>query len=126
MRLLCDVDEKGRDILLDYLGLPAVTSLLPSWNPRVGNALAVACFMLHPNQLLPLAEFIMRRKGAVAVMIRNGSTVVGMFTERKVAQYEEFIKENPEMGKVWEIRRNLSIGPSVGSRNVHQFSGRTA
>jgi hypothetical protein len=124
MRLLCDVDEAGRDILLDFLGLPAHTPLLPAWNPRIGSKEAVAYLMLHPSQLLPIAEFVMRRKGAVAVMIRNTNTVVGLFTEEKVKKYEGFIKENPEMGKLWEVRRNYRVGPSAGSRNVHAFSGR--
>lgn len=126
MRGLCDVTEQGRDILLDYLGLPPHTPLSPSWNPRIAQELTVASFMLHPSQLLPLAEFIMYRKGALAVMIRNKATLVGLFTEAKVATYEEFVRENSEMAKIWEVRRRYSVGPSVGSRNVHQFSGRVA
>lgn len=126
MRVLCDVTERGHDILLDYLGLPPHTTPLPSWNPRIGDEPAVACFMLHPSQLLPIAEFIMRRKGALAIMIRNKTTVVGLFSETKVKTYEEFVEDNPEMATIWEVRRCYSVGPSIGSRNVHQFSGRIA
>jgi hypothetical protein len=126
MRGLCDLTEKGRDLMTDYLGLPPDVTFLPSWNPRIGDELTVASIMLHPSQLLSIGEFAMRRNGALAIMMRNKRTLVGLFTEAKVATYEEFIKENPEMAKIWQLWRCRSVGPSVGSRNVHQFSGRVA
>ena len=127
MRLLCDVNAEGREILLDYLGLPEDTILAPSWNSSVNQAPAIGSVMLHRDSLFQVAEFAMFRQGALA-SIKMASELMGVFNVERLAQYEELAHSARHSSIKVEIRRNYAIGntaPGFGTRNTHAMTGRT-
>jgi hypothetical protein len=127
MRVLCDVNEDGRALLLDYFGLPPSSALATAWNGSVQGKDTVGSFMLHRSALLPLAEFGMRRMNAEGILFKDKHAVVGLFTPDLVDKYSKLISEWPETTKAWTLQvRPKGAGPSVGSRNVHMATGRVA
>jgi hypothetical protein len=120
-RLLCDVNEDGAALMLDYLG---VTMLSKNWNSTVAGKPAVASVMLHRDSCLQIAEFALTRAGAIAILYRNDGTMSGLFTQELVNSYQRMMADNaPEGWKLLTLIR--SNAPQEGSRNVHQFSGRS-
>jgi hypothetical protein len=130
LRLLCDVNADGRELVIDYLGLPVDTLLSPSWNSSVNDAPSVGSIMLHRDSCQQLASFALFRKGALA-NIYLGHQIMGIFTEERLAQYEELAKSSVADGnKAMQvsIHRSPLIGstaPGYGTRNTHVATGRT-
>jgi hypothetical protein len=100
MRLLCDLNDEGRELVLDYLGLPADTHMADNWNQQVDGLPAVASVMLHRESYRQIAEFGLFRRGALA-NIYVGSQIMGIFSRDRLTQYEEYVEsvtnENPAM-----------------------------
>lgn len=125
MRLLCDLSEKGQEVVTDFLGLPSSIQLAPSWNSHVGEAPAVASVMLPRGLFQELARFI-----AFAVL---GHKYVVIMPDSSVHSYEDgYIESNGltlEKAKSllqgdWYTNCRSSSAPQVGSRNVHAATGR--
>jgi hypothetical protein len=127
MRVLCDLDEQGVALMIDYLGLlPGSTPFAPNWNSSVDGKPAVASIMLDRDCLSRLAVFASFRAGALAVALGGDGTVVPLTTPERVAEYGEFAAKHPEKARLWRNPATIpSEQPRVGSRNVHLFSGRT-
>lgn len=123
MRGLCDLSGDGVALMVDYLGLKNTGVFQGNWNSMVGEHAAIASVMLVREELIPLATFALLRMGALAVVGKQGSGVTGIFDEDLLRRYEELSAKNPDLG--YFIRRNYRTGPGIGSRNTHQFSGRT-
>lgn len=124
MRLLCDVNEDGAAIMLDYLG---VTMLSPNWNTRVNGKPSVGSVMLHRESFMQIAEFAMlRMPGLKAIVYKGGAGVTGLFTAHMAGQYVELIQNWPSTTDKWTLRRIGKPDPNVseGSRNIHQATGR--
>jgi hypothetical protein len=127
MRLLCDVNADGRDMLLDYLGLPMTTQASAPWNSSVNNEPSVGSFMLHRRELLHIAEFAMIRNGAIAIVYKADEAVMGIYTEHMAEQYQKLVDDWPNTTGKWTMRgTGKSSQPGEGSRNTHAFTGRTA
>jgi hypothetical protein len=126
MRILCDVNEDGRLGILDYLSLPVDTVLTGPWNSQVNGNPSVGCIMLHRDCLSALAEFMLRRAGAKAlVRSQSSGSIVGLFTDERVTQYEKLVSDWPEVTRSWQIQRiSRSPQPCIGSRNIHSATGR--
>lgn len=121
-RLLCDLNETGRDLVADYLGITSEGFTAP-WNSSVSDTPAVASVLLHRESLNQLAEFAMFRDGALAVAFANG-IILGLYEETLVDRWAEYLEHTPANGS---LRRNyaVQVGPhQVGSRNVHMATGR--
>ncbi|WP_233874192.1 hypothetical protein [Paraburkholderia adhaesiva] len=127
MRLLCDVNEEGRQALLDYLSLPASTVLADPWNHFVNGEPSVGSIMLHTGSLPALAEFLLRRSGAKAlVRLSSSGAITGLFTDERVAQYRQLLRDMPHSTHRWQIQRLTSgTQPHAGSRNLHAATGRS-
>jgi hypothetical protein len=130
LRLLCDLNDEGRELVLDYLGFPADTHMADNWNSQVDGLPAVASVMLHRESWRQIAEFGLFRRGALA-NIYVGNQIIGVFTQDRLDQYLELAREsqsdNPAM-KVG-VHRNPGLdtsAPGFGTRNTHMMSGRTA
>jgi hypothetical protein len=111
LRLLCDVSEEGKALLADYFGMPGI-QLAANWNSRVGEQPAVGSIMLSRKLLMPLAEFALLRKGALAV-VESDSMIMGVFDQTLLDRYGE----NTNLA----IRRNFA----TDSRVTHAMTGRT-
>lgn len=117
MRLLCDVNEAGKELLSDYFGMPNI-ALAEPWNSRVNQEPAIGSVMLSRECLSDLATFAMFREGALAVVRDTGMGLVGVYDPERLQQYAEAgfsLCRNPKVG---------SHAPTVGSRNVHVMTGR--
>jgi hypothetical protein len=123
-RLLCDVNEDGAALMLDYLG---VAMLGKNWNSTVNGKPAVGSVMLHRESLLQVAEFaILRMPDLRAIIYKGGAGVSGLFTCHMTSQYLTLLKDWPSTTDKWTMRRVGKSDPNVseGSRNIHQASGR--
>lgn len=116
MRLLCDVNEDGKALLADYLGMPDI-HLADPWNSQVNGQPTVGSVMLAREMLLPLARFVLFKHGALALVEQEDGSVLGLFSTDRLDRYLE-------LG--FNVLRNYSgAQPHQGSRNTHQFTGRT-
>lgn len=135
MRTLCDLSERGRDIIRDYLGLPYNSEFNPNYNGYVGDYKAVASVMLSNDLLKNLAIFILFREGSRFVYGRHDSFGCTGYKQsdidknqylkdfhdeiRKGERKDVYVLANPQQ---WEGNTQ----PSVGSRNIHVATGRVA
>ncbi|MGF6604360.1 hypothetical protein P3T23_009115 [Paraburkholderia sp. GAS448] len=126
MRVLCDVNEDGRLGILDYLSLPVDTVLTGPWNGLVNGKPSVGSIMLHRDCLPALAEFMLRRADVKAlVRLPSSGSIVGLFTDERVAQYEQLLRDLPNSTHSWQVQRiSRSAQPCIGSRNIHLATGR--
>jgi len=121
-RLLCDLNEDGAALIMDYLG---VTMLRENWNSTVNDKPAVASVMLHRESLQQIAQFAIMRMNPFAIMYGNHA-VIGIFTPEAYDRYSNFIRDFPSSTKEWKLHTlQRSLNPGDGSRNQHAFSGRT-
>jgi len=125
MRLLCDLNEHGRELIRDWLGLPVDCAFADNWNSQVDNLPAVGSVMLPRDSLQQIAEFALMRMNCLATIMTPGGALIGIFSAELLGQYEKFVYEAPNTTAGWRIRRNFKLQPHVGSRNVHQFTGRS-
>lgn len=125
MRLLCDINEAGRELMADYFGLPDDTAFLPAWNTgrEINGALPVGHVMIAKGAFTALAEFTLFRAGALAI-VYAGHGLTGIFDKDLLGRYEKLVQENENTSI--QILRNYRAtdGSAIGSRNVHQMSGR--
>lgn len=126
MRLLCDVNETGRDLIVDYLGLPYDALLARPWNSRVNDQPSVGSILLHRDSLLQLAAFALTRDGAMAIVNTNIG-IIGLYTQELIERYTEMLAAWPETHAKWTLNRNYRVlgHPHEGSRNVHAMTGRS-
>jgi hypothetical protein len=117
MRILCDVNEDGKQILESFFSM-SVTSR--NWNSTVNGKPAVGSVMLHRVMFEPLATFILLHvKKCYAVA--SGTWLFGI-TGMDREHYEKYKNQDG-----MRFFLNWSSGDSSVSRdgrNVHQISGR--
>lgn len=123
LRLLCDLNEEGRALMAEYLGVKP-EGFAPNWNSAVAGEPAVASVMLHRDSFKQLTEFALFHTGAKACAEVNGG-LVGAYTDEAVANLEQLQRMSREQPG---LRRNYASAsaPHVGSRNVHMATGRAA
>ena len=137
-RVLCDLTEKGRDIVAEALG---VTGFPENWNSG-----AVASFMLAPETVHQIAVIALIKYGCHTVFDTDKGTVFGLCSgeamEWSTWEWEEetdtlkcltpdFLVIDGNRQK-WpscygKINRKFTFGsgPHVNTRNVHAMSGRS-
>lgn len=125
MRMLCDVNEEGKELLSEYFGIPELT-LARNMNSTVGDQPAVGSLMLTHDMVPKLAQFAFFRKGAIAVVLTGGRDVNGIFDSQRLQEYRDFIEKHPGECQFSLLNNHAltSSAPMVGSRNVHQATGR--
>ena len=124
MRTLCDVNAEGKALLEEFFGVQDINLAAP-WNSTVFVRPAIGSIMITREMVKPLAQFGFFRAGALAVVVQADSSMDGIFTAERLAQYEKMVKEHPQVN--CHILRNYSVTsshPMVGTRNVHAFTGR--
>lgn len=63
MRILCDVNDKGAELVKDFLGLPVGTKLADAWNREVNCYPAIGSIMVERGLFPSLARFALFRSG---------------------------------------------------------------
>jgi len=116
-RILCDVSEEGRLLLAEYFGFPGL-KLADNMNSQVAEQPAIGSVMLTRSSYSDLASFAFFRDGAHAIVRGQDNSIQGIYDKDLVQRYAEInadITRNPIQ---------CSQGPRVGTRNVHQMTGR--
>jgi len=117
MRLLCDVNEAGKTLLQEYWGVPTLLLAAPM-NSQVDDLPSIGSVMLARSCWRDLAAFAAFRKGAVGYVQREDGTLVALFSDSLLERYVQIgadVVRNPAP---------TSPAPRVGTRNVHQMTGR--
>jgi len=121
MRILCDLSEKGIELLQDFYGLlpDTINHQFPrNMNSRVGEDKAIASCMISRGVFKDLYQFILFKE-CWELILDGTCELTGMSKET----YNEIKDAWPKDTKV--IINYKSAGqPSVGSRNVHAMTGR--
>lgn len=115
MRGLCDLSQKGRLNVCEFLGIGA-PDLPRNWNTTVGSDPAVASIMLTRTTLRELTRFLLHKEGFTHVYM-GGMQVIGMSSE-------EYVK-TAEQGMVWGSDWSVCRAAGEQTRNTHAMSGRT-
>lgn len=124
MRLLCDVNQEGKELLADFFGMPNI-QLGDKWNSTVNGQPSVGSIMIGRSFLKELAQFAFFRVGALAVA-HAPHTIIGIFTEERLEGYRKLNEGIDKPGFSFCLNHALaSRAPVVGSRNVHAMTGRT-
>lgn len=124
MRVLCDLNDEGRALMREFLGLSTDDAFPENWNNGVGNQRATGSVMLANELMLPLAKFAMFRKGALAVVV-SGNVTTGVFSQELLDRWTEHFQGRPLQDGVYLQRNPRGGHPGIGSRNTHAATGRT-
>jgi len=121
LRLLCDVNQKGRELLEGYFGVCGL-NMPYRMNPHVNGEDSVGCLTLPREIFVPLAKYcLFHVEGCYAVHISN-NYITGL-TEDQCRQYLEGYEQQSK-----NIYFNFGYNPdpsiSKNGRNIHQFTGR--
>lgn len=125
LRLLCDLNLDGVDLLREYFGTNVVGE--DPWNSEVNGKPSVASIMLPRELLIPLAKYILFRSGCSLIVADKGGSHIQGYNEEEEANIRNRMSIcGPIEGETFYTLRNpRSKHPKVAGRNVHQFSGRT-
>ena len=122
MRTLCDLSQKGVELLSVFLGIQP-TGFNDNWNSKVGEDASVASIMLSRGIFDDLCKFAIftRSNCKYAIKSVDGSWhgYSAEFVQTLGCTEEELFSR---LSGEWH--RNY-LAPAEGSRNVHQFTGRT-
>lgn len=120
MRVLCDLTEKGRDLVCTFLGGQMIDGFPENWNTQVGNERAVSSVMLTHRTLADLMVFSLLRDHHV-VLVR-GSAATGLTKDDPYYDRYMEIATDPTSG--YTVYRNPNAA-SPTTRHEHAFTGRT-
>lgn len=115
-RLLCDVTDKGRNLIKKLFGMPDL-SLAAPWNGGSEKEPHTGSIMLTQSMLVPLGVFALLEAGCTEVWLCEGEALIGIEPG-----------DRPDEVKVWreytKVVRTFSYRGTAGDRNVHVMSGR--
>lgn len=133
MRILCDMNAEGAALMREYLGLPFDCALSPAWNSTVNGKPSVASVMIERSAFPALVHFALLRKGFRYVYGRDDAVESSGFNDSDLSHYPDLrgyidgTAQRAGFDQGARVYRNpRSAAPSVGTRNVHAFSGRAA
>ena len=118
MRILCDLNEDGCNLVREFLGLPYDARFAARMNSHVNGSPSIASFMLPRSMFAELYKFALFMEGW-AWIVEYGDAWIGMTQEH----YDKFKDSLPSTTKAYFNWKSPGQ-PSVGSRNVHAFTGR--
>lgn len=130
MRMLCDLSEKGVELMAEYYGLPRYPkpAFAENMNSKVGDDPAVASCMIDREAFPRLMRFALVRAGYDYIVLNKDGYSATVFNEAdiKTSMYlaDYFQTGNPLRDEFTVIRNRKPGAEAVGSRNIHQSSGR--
>lgn len=121
-RMLCDLSERGRDLVARFLGCPELDCFALPWNSSVGEVPAVSSVMLGRAALQELMLFAMTTDAAHAAVVRHpDGTLVGLGADDPyLERYRQLAA-----GMGYTIYTTLRSLNSQADRNMHVMTGRT-
>lgn len=127
LRLLCDVNEDGKQLLERYFGNTIEIRPGSNWNNQVASQPSIGSIMLPYEILQPLSIYIaFYVENCYAVILNVVSNGIIGVTEDELEQY---LSIRPNL----QIRRNYHHEPGRldssivrGDRNIHQMTGRVS
>lgn len=130
IRLLCDLNEDGVDLVRDFFGMQIVLNpavqFAANWNSSVEGKQAIASIML-PRSIFPdLVRFLLFNLHKCDYVVEKiGGNGYAGYTDADLAAIERTPEQVGKIyqGEMWRNPKNPSA--SRGSRNVHQMTGRT-
>lgn len=126
MRLLCDMNEDGIELIRDFLGMQIVLNpkaqFADNWNSAVNGKPALVSIMLPRGIFDDLCKFALMRAGMVWVVRTPSGDWMG-YTDEDVVHYG-LTREKLQMSNEWLVCANPTPAGG-GSRNQHAFTGRT-
>ncbi|GMU20590.1 MAG: hypothetical protein AMXMBFR13_06870 [Phycisphaerae bacterium] len=118
IRVLCDLDKRGRALVSEFFGLdPGMFA--ENWN--TGGECSV---MLPYSIIADLAVYAMLRSGCRAVItLKDRPEIHGAETQAELEQFKRIMEDENQYPKVERYYRAGGTAPG-GMRNVHEMSGR--
>lgn len=121
IRGLCDVNQKGKELLEKFFGGTIEIRLNTNWNSKVNGEESIGSIMLPYGILKELATFcLFQVDGYYCAIYHRDDSILGAF-EEDFKRYQEFMPEIAYRLN-WAYKADPSI--SRDGRNVHQMSGR--
>ena len=120
-RTLCDLNEKGCELVASFLGLVHNEVSRPfaaNWNSTVNGEPAVASIMLTRGTMRDLSVFALLNVARCYAAIDTGDASLRGVDEQHCRLYREL----PSAGN---FRFYVNPTPGTGDRNQHAFTGRT-
>lgn len=130
MRLLCDLSEKGADLVRRFLGLESGGSerhFQRNWNSMVGDDPAVAAVMLTRNTINDLMRFHAFAVENADAYVEGPYQITALNRDDEMYEaYEKLAAEGTSRCARMFVRNpaKTSSQPRVGDRNVHAATGR--
>lgn len=119
-RILCDLDQNGVELVAEFLGVYP-NAFPENWNSYVGKNKAVASVMLHRNSFTDIIAFALMLKGWRFIIIHNyEKSITATDDEHEVQLWRDSNLEGLRI-----VFNPAAMQPHIGSRNIHQMSGRT-
>ncbi len=122
LRILCDVNQSGKELLERYFGNTITINPGSNWNSEVNKEPAIGSVMLPHEFLKPLATFILFHiEHCFAIIDQAGSGLYGV-SEADLAQYLEYMPNGLNFRRNYQYQSDPSV--VQGDRNIHQMSGK--
>jgi hypothetical protein len=129
LRMLCDLTFEGSLLIKEYMGIPKHAQLAENWNTHVNGIGAIGSIMLSRRSFFQLCEFIAYYK-------HNAYGYYSLEDEGRfiITESPEEFEAYRELLKFYEGKITIGCSPlnwentqqpTVGSRNVHAFTGRS-
>lgn len=119
LRLLCDLSQKGKDLMESFLGDTVSFKDGSNWNSHVGEDQAVAAVMLPYSILGDLCRFILFHVEQKTYVYEFHS---GQFSGTNEKFDDDLLQDTKNNYVNYGKLRNSQ--PNEGGRNVHAFTGR--
>ena len=126
MRMLCDLNQEGVDLICDYFGLASGNALAKNWNSEVDERPAIASIMIENSSFRPLLRFAIFRLGHDTLVFPTEHADI-VFALNRDAPEDRAILEQLQNNYIDCIVYRTAINPGqprVASRNVHAFTER--
>lgn len=126
MRLLCDLSEKGKRLLEEFLGGCASFTEGSNWNSNVDNEPAVASALLAYSSWRELAAFCLLKEGyeVAAINVTRWSGEAGVAGFRLDGQSLDDVMKEHDIHRAANFR-TFQVTGTAGTRNTHVWTGRT-
>lgn len=127
MRVLCDLNRDGAELVKRYLGLPLSADLHENWNSMVDGKPAVACIMMDRAMFDPLIRFYLFTQGFDCLYGQSCCYTAYTLDELEKNEALKSVHSGAiGSGKLYINPTSYSNAPRNGDRNVHAATGRAS
>lgn len=123
LRILCDLTEKGADLVRSFLGAPELDCFPQNWNSvTAGEGERCVCSVLLPRSAMrDLMIFALFAEDECSEVLVSVEGIYGLQPHDEYRErYLELAAERPTQYTVYTRPQRATAG-----RNVHLFTGRT-